>query len=113
MIRVTVSSGGNGVLQEVSATGHSFAFASGENIVCAAATVLLRTAARLFEADPDIRIVGSAGSRGEFEFKVEVLDARKNEYTRAIGDYLKQGIADLQREFPNDCALITEQRDRR
>ena len=113
MIRVTVRSYADGVLEGVTATGHSFAFAAGENIVCAAATVLLRTAARLLDAEADIEVTGGTGSRGTLEFTVNVLDSAKNEFTRAIGDFLKRGIADLQREFPDECTLISVQRDRR
>ena len=110
MIRVTVSSYEDGVLERVTATGHSFAFAAGENIVCAAATVLLRTAARLLESEADIEVGGGTGSRGTLEFSVRVLDTGKNEFTRTVGEYLRLGIADLQREYPDECALITVQK---
>ena len=113
MIRVTVVTDGSGVLEEVTATGHSFAFAQGENIVCAAATILLRSAARLLDSDKNIRVSGGIGLRGQYEFKVKVLEDGKNEYARAVGDYLKQGIADLQREFPGECALTAVERNRR
>ena len=105
MICVTVTIDGNGVLNRVEATGHSTASVRGENIVCAAATVLIRTAARLLDSDADIKITGSARSRGALDFSVVRIDDGKHGYVRAVGDYLMRGITDLQEEFPDECVL--------
>jgi uncharacterized protein YsxB (DUF464 family) len=113
VIRVTVTTDAKGVLEKVTATGHSLEFPRGENIVCAAATVLLRTAVRLLEREKGLQISSNARSRGEVEFKVKLIDKKISERVRAVGDYLKQGIADLEREFPGECALTTVEKGRR
>ena len=108
MIRVTVKTDEHGVLREVKATGHSAAFEKGENIVCAAATILLRTAGRLLETSPGIRISGRSELRGELEFSVDVISEEQQDYVKAVGDYLMRGISDLQEEFPGECVLVIQ-----
>jgi hypothetical protein len=112
VIRVTVETGADGVPRSVSADGHSLAFEIGQNIVCAAATVLLRTAARLLEATDGIEVTGGAGERGRLAFSVAVLDESRIGYAKAVGDYLIQGMSDLEREFPGECALARKTGDR-
>lgn len=112
MIRVTIETDGGGVLRKVSADGHSLAFEIGQNIVCAAATMLLRTAARLLGSTEGIEVSGGAPERGRLDFEISVLDESKRGYTKTVGDFLVQGMSDLEREFPGECALVRNTGDR-
>ncbi|MBT3275334.1 MAG: ribosomal-processing cysteine protease Prp [Spirochaetales bacterium] len=112
MITVTVTIDEDGVMQSLSARGHSSKGKAGENIVCAAATVLMRTAARLLEKDADIVISGGADDRGSLDFVVETIGEGKSGLVTAVGEFLLQGISDLQQEHPRECALKLVKRNR-
>ena len=77
----------------------------GENIVCAAATVLLRTAARLLEAEDGIQVSGGSETRGFLTLSIDVANEGKRDFLLAVGNFLTVGLCDLQKEFPGDCAV--------
>ena len=110
MIRLTVFTDGHGVLTGAEVAGHALGLQKGGNIVCAAVTVLVRTAARLLEAEEGVGITGGPGPRGEFAFEIEGVERSKIEFVKTTGSYLMQGIRDLQKEFPDDCTLKVMQR---
>ncbi|MBN1686419.1 MAG: ribosomal-processing cysteine protease Prp [Spirochaetales bacterium] len=105
MILVTVAQDGCGKMESVTVDGHALGLRRGGNIVCAAVTILVRTAARLLEADPDVRVSGGPGERGEFTLFVDSAGQDKNALVKTVGDFLVQGLKDLQAEFPDDCTL--------
>ena len=110
MIVVTVVTDGDGNIGSVSVSGHALGMEKGGNIVCAAVTVLVRTAARLLEETPGVKVSGGPGGRGEFELRIDEAEKRKGGYVKAVGDYLLKGIKDLRDEFPDDCTLEEKQR---
>ena len=110
MIVITVVFDRDGRIGSVSVSGHALGLEKGGNIVCAAVTVLVRTAARLLETVPGVQVSGGAGDRGEFELHIDDVDSRRTEYIKAVGDYLVKGIKDLRDEFPGDCTLEEKQR---
>jgi len=110
VIVVAVVYGRDTLLRRVTVSGHASGLQKGGNIVCAEVTVLIRTAARLLEGLPGVDLAGGPGKRGEFEIRIDGVDKRKLEYVKAVGDYLIQGIKDLQEEFPGDCLIEEKQR---
>jgi uncharacterized protein YsxB (DUF464 family) len=73
--------------------------------VCAAVTVLFRTAARVLELQPDIRIRGSAPENGRMELRIEELPATRRQWLIGLSDFLVRGSRDLQEEFPKAMVL--------
>ncbi len=110
MIHIAVSVDGREIVRNARVTGHAIGIQKGGNIVCAAVTVLVRTAARLLENRQGVRVSGGPGERGEFSLEVESIEQGAVEFVRATGDFLLQGIRDLQTEFPEDCTLTVMQR---
>ena len=110
MIRATVTVDGYGQLKEVTVTGHALGLKRGGNIVCSAVTILVRTAARLLEAEPGVHVSGGAAAPGELTFFVDGVNENKNLLVKTVGDFLVQGLEDLQLEFPDDCTLKVKQR---
>ena len=108
MIRVSVSFDDKGLLQRVAAEGHAQNAISGDNIVCAAATILLRTAVRLLNTDNSFQLQSEAQNRGTLGFTVESYDEARAGYLSAVGEFLVQGLSDLQLEYPDECSLNIE-----
>lgn len=105
MIHVIITLDSEGILSKVIADGHSEYEKKGRNIVCAAATVLLRTAARQLEAITGVKLNGEAETPGSLNFVIERYSENRIAYLKGITDFLVKGIDDLSIEYPIECAL--------
>lgn len=86
-------------------TGHSETARRGEDLVCAAVSVLFRTAARLLQLHSDIQVQGGASESGQMELEVKQLPAQKREWLAGLTDFLIRGAEDLQEENPGAITL--------
>jgi uncharacterized protein YsxB (DUF464 family) len=94
-----------GALRGFSVSGHAGSGPRGEDLVCAAVTVLFRTAARLLRLQGDIRIRGGASENGRMELQIEELPAPRRQWLIGLSDFLIRGARDLQEENPKAIAL--------
>lgn len=108
MIHVVLQHDGYGCLNRLRMDGHAGGSSFGNNAVCAAATALSRTAARLLEAAPGIEVYGQADHEGVLEIVVSSYEPRTLNYLKAASDYLLLGLRDLEREYPNHVAVAAE-----
>ncbi len=97
MVRVRILVSPDGLMKSFEAVGHAGSVARGSNLACAAATALLRTAARACE-DKGIVVRGDAGSRGSMRC---ILGAAESGWLRGTTDFLLRGLRDLREEFPD------------
>ena len=109
MIEVVVRIGSDGLMNRVRAQGHSGLGIAGTDVVCAAVTALLRTAARVLESDSLVQVDGAASRRGDLEFEVREVPDSRRQWFRGVQDSLLFGIADIAAEEPGHCSLTTEQ----
>ncbi len=105
MIRVSLGFDSDGLLRKLQVEGHANLGGKGNDIVCSAVTSLVRTAARLIERLPGTDVSGGADSPGEFRFSVERVSERREEYLRAIGDFIVLGLKDIESEYPGRCGI--------
>lgn len=77
----------------------------GANIPCAAATELLRTAARLLSTVDGLEVEGGADAPGEMRLKISSRGKASPEWLRGVTDFLLQGLRDLEAEFPREIAV--------
>lgn len=82
------------------ARGHAGGSAVGENLACAAFSVLLRTAWEALAAYSSLEVEGEADIPGEARFDVKRLSEEHIGEHRGISDFLRTGLAGLEREFP-------------
>ena len=84
------------------AEGHALFDKKGQDIVCAAATILLRTAAQTLEKRPGISFSGEEPVKGRLAFEAKAdKDSAKNELKFAA-DFLQKGFESLAKEFPQN-----------
>lgn len=107
MIRARVVLDREGRIRGFEAAGHSERGSRGDDIVCAAFTVLARTAFRALEALPGIELEGTAPEPGSLSFEV-LKSAESAERAAGIADSLVLGISDLVRDFPDAVAFSIE-----
>ena len=101
MIELRVNLYRDGCLKGFQASGHAGSGKKGEDIVCAAVTVLLRTAARLISGEKGLETGGEALGPGEMTFFLISMPAEYREWVKGITDFLLGGLLDLKDEFPD------------
>lgn len=90
------------------ADGHSAHGGQGTKLVCAAFSVLARSAYEALSGLPGVDIEGSAPERGSLHFVVRHLPAEAGERAAGIADFLLAGISGLEREYPGEVGLTIE-----
>jgi len=80
----------------------------GRNIVCAAFTVLARSAYEALSGIEGVVMEGSAPARGKLFFAVRNLPLKAGDRAAGIADFLLAGISGLEREYPGEVGLTIE-----
>ena len=111
MTDITLVYDRNGVIKSLNASGHAGFAAKGKDIVCAAETILLRTALELLENTEGVEVDSKTASRGNLAFSVETYSPSVTERLKCTGEYLKTGLLSLSKEYPELVRLreITEE----
>lgn len=99
MMQVCLTCGKNGEIRSCCGKGHAGYAPSGSDIVCAAATVLLRTALQVLTVEYGALIVVNAPEPGILDFLVQDGIDDKSRLIYAA-DFLRAGFKSLQNEFP-------------
>lgn len=116
MITVKLNFSSHARLISCHTEGHSGYAAHGHDIVCAATTILLRTAIEVFEAN-NILIDKQIPKRGFLSFAVQnttnltVADLKTDTKTECIGEFLQKGFLSLQQEFPDNIRVQIVKKD--
>lgn len=105
MLRVQVAIDDHGVLTSMSADGHTGIAERGSDPVCAAASVLLLTAARTFEAAQGFEVEGGTERRGTLRLAVRKASAERRDYGRGITEMMVKGMSDLSQKYPDQIEL--------
>jgi uncharacterized protein YsxB (DUF464 family) len=100
-----------GLLSRCEVRGHAEAGPNGGDIVCAAVSVLTRTALAVLSARQDIKIRGEAPERGVFLLEAEALDGPGRDFLAAAGTFLLEGLDSVAREYPKNCLMETRRKD--
>jgi uncharacterized protein len=110
MISVHLARGKNGAFVSCKADGHAEYAAAGQDIVCSAVTILLRTVMQVLSGMSGIELAAEAPERGCLKFSVQVKEADLETDVRLIcaGDFIEEGIGSLSGEYPKCVELWKE-----
>jgi uncharacterized protein len=107
MIRAAIVLDKGACLRSFKAEGHANAGERGYDIVCAAFSILARTAYRALEDLPGTELRGSAPGHGSLSFEV-LRPATNPERAAGIADFLVVGMGDLARDYPDAVEFLVE-----
>jgi uncharacterized protein YsxB (DUF464 family) len=96
----------DGTLRACRASGHSGSGRPGSDIVCAAVSVLMRTAVRVLSERDGVTVRCDAPEPG-FLFLEADCDAGGKGFLHAVGVFLLEGLASVTEEYPEYCKLST------
>lgn len=111
MIDVTLWLDKSGCLCGIDASGHSGSAGDGEDIICAAASTLLRTVSRTLEMEPSIELKGSVEEKGELHLRLNLSDESERDWLRGVSSFAVIGLRDLASEYPDYCRIRCEKAD--
>jgi uncharacterized protein YsxB (DUF464 family) len=94
----------SGTLRACKASGHAGAGPKGDDIVCAAVSVLLRTAVRALSNRKGISIRYEAPEPGLLFLEADYT-AEGRDFLSAAGVFLTEGLASVAEEYPHYCRL--------
>ncbi|OHD30589.1 MAG: hypothetical protein A2087_14365 [Spirochaetes bacterium GWD1_61_31] len=98
----------DGIIRRVRADGHAGKAAAGNNLLCAAITVLLRSLFESWSRYPGVTLDGAAARPGQLAFRLEAFDPALTATLRGGSDILLVGLAGLQREYPDGLVVEIE-----
>jgi uncharacterized protein YsxB (DUF464 family) len=104
LIRIELCLDKAGLLKSCRVSGHSGAAPKGEDIVCAAVSVLTRTAYTVLSSRKELKIRASAPKRGEFQMEIDDFGSDES-FLSAVGTYLQEGLQSVALEFPNHVEM--------
>ena len=102
MIEIEAVLDENGILRSCRAAGHSGAGKTGTDIVCAAVSVLMRTAVRSLTGRKGITIRCDAPEPGFLNLEADYTEEGRD-FLFAVGIYLTEGLASVAEEYPQNC----------
>jgi uncharacterized protein YsxB (DUF464 family) len=94
-----------GCLKSLRATGHAGKEARGNDLVCAAVTILIRTTLHALSREKSLTVTGAAPREGEATINVLSYDAAVEERFRGLSDFLLTGLFDLAAENPGHLTV--------
>ena len=95
---------GDGTLRACRASGHAGAGKSGADIVCAAVSVLMRTALSVLSGKKGITVRGGAPAKGQMWLEAE-YDAEGKGFLYVAGLFLIEGLWSVAQEYPKNCKI--------
>ena len=108
MIDITLWLDNGGCLCGIDASGHSGSAEAGKDIICAAASAILRTAARTLEVEHSVSLEGNAEERGELHLRVFLLDRSYIDWLKGVSAFTVIGLKDLASAYPDYCRVRFE-----
>jgi len=94
----------DGTLKSCKAAGHAKAGKSGEDIICAAVSVLMRTACTVLSGKKGIDLRCGAPEKGQLWLEAE-YKADGKDFLQTAGVFLIEGLRSVAQEYPLNCKL--------
>jgi hypothetical protein len=104
MIEIEAVREEDGTLRACKALGHAKAGKSGEDIVCAAVSVLIRTACNILSGREGIKLRCGAPEKGHVWLEADYEGCGKD-FLHTAGIFLIEGLSSVAREYPENCKL--------
>lgn len=111
MIRAVLTRFENGDLYSCALSGHSGFAPAGQDIVCAAASILVRTALDVLHAQNGIELKTDIPGRGELSFTVEKKEGGGSGILSYTADFLQSGLLSLQADYPPYISVCVNRAD--
>ncbi|MDR0589776.1 MAG: ribosomal-processing cysteine protease Prp [Spirochaetaceae bacterium] len=105
MITIDVVFDVEGILKSCKVRGHAGAGPQGSDIVCAAVSILTKTALRTLTGREGIivRVPAGVPERGRFEMEIDYTGEGRD-FLAAAGTFLVEGLVSVSEAYPDYCS---------
>ena len=110
LVEVNLVLDGAGMLRACRVEGHAGAGTNGNDIVCAAVSVLTRTMIRVLNGKKGIMIRGDVSKKGSYRIETEYTPEGRD-FLAGAGAFLVEGLTSVSGEYPDNCKVIIERRN--
>ena len=93
-----------GLLKSCSIEGHAGAGSLGDDVVCAAVSILARTALRTLSQAEGVAVSAEAPERGVFGFVLEKAPPG-DAFSIGVTAFLAEGLSSVSRDYPTNCSV--------
>ena len=102
-----------GFLKSCRISGHAGAGKQGTDIVCAAVSVLAKTAFKILSEREGLDVWGEAPERGKFRMEIDcpAHAAEDLDFLGSTGVFLMEGLLSVSEEYPDFCTVKIERRN--
>lgn len=104
MINIDASVNGAGLLVSCEVTGHAGAGPRGGDVVCAAVSILTRTAFRVLSSTEGVKLRGGSPERGVFKMEAD-YSGTGLDFLSGAGTFLIEGFSSVAELYPEFCKL--------
>jgi uncharacterized protein YsxB (DUF464 family) len=104
MIRIDAALDEAGLLLSCQVTGHANAGPKGSDVVCAAVSILARTAFRTLSGREGVTLRGGAPERGVFRMETDYSGGGRD-FLSGAGAFLIEGFSSVAELYPEFCKL--------
>jgi uncharacterized protein YsxB (DUF464 family) len=108
LIRVLLHLDAKDCLSYIEVNGHAGYGKKGEDIVCAAATALVRTAAHVVSGQKQLMSATKAPDTGIIQLRLDSYPDQMREWVKGISDFLLTGFSDLKSDYPQNIDIKLE-----
>jgi uncharacterized protein YsxB (DUF464 family) len=114
MITVDMVLDFEGLLRSCTVTGHANAGPKGADIVCAAVSILTKTALRTLAGREGIilRVPAGVPERGTFTMETDYT-GRGRDFLAAAGAFLMEGLVSVSEAYPDHCTMNIQKERRK
>ena len=109
MVDIVVGLDGSGALRRLKLKGHAGDSPGGENLACAAVTLLARSVARAAASRTGWTVDGDAPGPGNLSLVIKERPEDTDEWLLGVTDTLMQALADIAEEFPGAISVNIEE----
>ncbi|MDR0785158.1 MAG: ribosomal-processing cysteine protease Prp [Treponema sp.] len=103
MIEISIRLEG-GLLRSCFIRGHARAGPKGRDIVCAAVSILAKTAWQTLSVRKGVTVLGRDAERGKFSLEVTAYGNQES-FLAGVGAFLMEGLESVAREYPENCRV--------
>ncbi|MDR0910170.1 MAG: ribosomal-processing cysteine protease Prp [Spirochaetaceae bacterium] len=104
MIKIAIIIGKDGLFRSCKAEGHALMAKKGQDIVCAAVSVLMRSCLMALDKEPGIQAEHYI-TDGELWLDISAVKDGAKEFLRGVGSMLIDGLQSVSQEYPDNCSL--------
>lgn len=110
MVQIALALDKDGALERLNLCGHAPGARKGENLACAAVTLLARSVARLLTSRSGWIIDGNALEPGNLSLVINKRPKDTTEWLKGVSDTLIRALADIDEEYPSALSVQIEER---